>query len=112
MMPFLVLAMGQPAQGSQNLLMSLLPIALMVGIFYVIVMLPMQRRQKKVRDFQEHLKVGERVITTSGIYGVISKVEGQVVQIQIADKVRIDVGRASIGGYQGQEPVVQDRGAL
>jgi preprotein translocase subunit YajC len=108
----LVLAMGQPAQGSQNPLLSLLPFALMIGIFYLLVLMPMQRRQKKVGQFQDALKVGDKIITTSGIYGQITKVEGQTVQIQIADKVRIDVARASIGGYQGQDPVVQDRAAL
>jgi preprotein translocase subunit YajC len=108
----LVLAMGQPAQGAQNSLLSLLPFALMIGIFYLLVLMPMRRRQKKVTEFQEALKVGDRVITTSGIYGQITKVDGQLVQVQVADKVRIDVARASIGGYQGQEPVVQERSAL
>jgi preprotein translocase subunit YajC len=102
---FLV-AMTQPAQGNQSLWVSLMPIALMIAIFYLIVLLPMRRRQKKIQDFQGALKVGDRVITTSGIYGVIMKLEEKSVQIQIADKVRIDVARAAVGGLQGEEPVV------
>jgi preprotein translocase subunit YajC len=47
---------------------SLLPFVLMIGIFYVLVLLPMRRRQKKITDFQARLKVGDRVITSSGIY--------------------------------------------
>jgi len=112
LMSVFVLAMGQPSQGSQNPLLSVLPFALMIGIFYLVVLMPMRRRQKKVTEFQGALKVGDKVITTSGIYGQITKVDGQVVEIQVADKVRIDVARASIGGYQGQEPVVQERSAL
>ena len=104
--------MGQPPQGSQNPLLSLLPFVLMIGIFYLLVLLPMRRRQKKVTAFQEALKVGDKIIMTNGIYGQITKVDGLVVQVQIADKVRIDVARASVGGYQGQEPVVQERSAL
>jgi preprotein translocase subunit YajC len=111
-MSVLVIAMGQPQQGSQNALLSLLPFALMIGIFYVLVLMPMRRRQKKVTEFQGALKVGDKVITTSGIYGLITKVDAQSVQVQIADKVRVDIARAAIGGYQGQEPVVTDRGAL
>lgn len=108
-----VLAMAQPGQQSQGLLVQLIPFALMIGIFYLLVLMPMRKRQRKVQEFQEALKVGDRVITTSGIYGAITKLEEKSVQIQIADKVRIDVARASIGGYQGQEPVVpQERGAL
>jgi preprotein translocase subunit YajC len=103
----LVLAMAQTAQSNQSIFVSLLPFVLMIGIFYVLVLLPMRRRQKKIDEFQNGLKVGDRVITTSGIYGVITKIEDKAVQIQIADKVRIDVARAAVGGYQGAEPVVQ-----
>jgi preprotein translocase subunit YajC len=102
---FLV-AMAQPAQPNQSIWVSLMPIALMIGIFYFIVMMPMRRRQKKIQEFQNGLKVGDRVITTSGIYGAITKIDEKSVQIQIADKVRIEVARAAVGGMQGEEPVV------
>jgi preprotein translocase subunit YajC len=105
--PF-VLAMAQPGQ-QQNLLVQLFPFALMLIIFYVLVLMPMRKRQKKVQEFQAGLKVGDKVITTGGIHGQVTRVtDGTLsVQIQIADKVRIEVARAAIGGYQGQEPVVQ-----
>ena len=105
-----VFAMAQPGQAPQNLLVQLIPFAAMIGIFYFIVLLPMRKRQKKVQEFQSGLKVGDRVITTSGIYGQVVKLEERSIQIQIADKVRIEVARAAIGGYQGQEPVVQPDG--
>src|SRR4030095_16733054 len=100
-----LIAMAQSGQG--NILIQLLPLALMLGIFYVLVLLPVRRRQKKVAEFQSALKVGDKVITTGGIYGEIARADGDTVQLQVADKVRISVARASIGGYQGQEPVVQ-----
>ena len=53
--------------------------------------------------------VNDKVITTSGIHGQITRLNDQVVQLQIADKVRIDVSRAAIGGYQGQPPVVESQ---
>ena len=53
------------------------------------------------------LKVGDQVITTGGIYGQITRLGEQTVQLQIADKVRVEVSRNAIGGYQGQEPVVE-----
>ena len=112
MLPSLI-AMAQPGQSPQSVWVSLIPFALMIGIFYVLVLLPMRRRQKKVQEFQSGLKVGDRVITTSGIYGAITKLDEKSVQVQIADKVRIEVARAAIGGYQGEEPVVrQDGGGL
>src|SRR5437762_14198042 len=92
-----------PDGGSRWL--QLLPFALVLGIFYFIVLLPMKRKQQKVQEFLDGLKVGDRVITTGGIHGQVTRLGGETVQLQIADKVRIDVARASIGGYQGQAPV-------
>ena len=53
-----------------------------------------------------------KVITTSGLYGQVMKIGDVSVQLQIADKVRIDVAKASIGGFQGQDPVVKENGGL
>lgn len=106
----LTLAMAQPGAQNQSIWVSLFPFAIMLLIFYVLVLLPMRRRQKKVEQFQSSLKAGDRVMTTGGIYGEVTKADGDTVQLQIADKVRITVSRAAVGGYQGQEPVVQRDG--
>ena len=100
-------APGQPAGWLQ-----FLPFALILGIFYFLILLPMKRRQSKIQEFQSALKVGDRVITTSGIYGQITKLNEKSVQVQIADKVRIEVARQAVGGYQGQEPVVPENGSV
>ena len=94
---------GQPGG-----LVSFLPFALILGIFYVLILMPMQRRQKKVQEFQSSLKVGDKIVTTGGIYGLITRVNDKSVQLQVADKVRIEIARASVGGYQGQDPIVPD----
>ena len=101
----LVMAM-QPAAGQQNIALQMLPFVLMLGIFYFLVLRPMRQRQKKVQEFQSGLKVGDRVITTSGIYGQITKLGDQSIKVQIADKVTVEIARAAVGGLQGQEPVV------
>jgi len=103
----LFVAMAQAGPGSPSLLVQLAPFAFMAAIFYLLVLMPMRRKQKKIADFQSSLKVGDRVITTSGIYGQITRLTDASVQIQIADKVKIEVSRAAVGGYQGQDPVVQ-----
>jgi preprotein translocase subunit YajC len=59
-----------------------------------------------VQEFLDNLKENDRVVTTSGIYGQITRINGDKVQLQIADKVRIDVSKAAIGGIQGKPPVV------
>ena len=92
--------------------MSLVPFVLILGIFYVMVLMPMKKRQKKVTEFQDSLKVGDKVVTTGGIYGTITKVGDASVQLQIAAQVRIDVARAAVGGFQGQDPCRARTGRL
>jgi len=99
--------MAGVGQGTGGLL-QFLPFALILGIFYFLILLPMKRKQKKVEEFQASLKVGDKIVTTSGIYGQITRLNEKSVQVQIADKVRVEVARAAVGGYQGQEPVVAD----
>jgi preprotein translocase subunit YajC len=109
--PF-VIAMAQPPGQQASLWLQILPFVPVVAIFYFLVLLPARKKQKKVAEFLAGLKVGDRIITTGGIYGQITKLTDQTVQMQIADRVRIDVARAAIGGYQGQEPVVPETGTL
>ena len=104
-------AMSGQLQGTNGLL-QFLPFALILGIFYFLILRPMKARQKKVQEFQESLKVGDKIVTTSGIYGQITRLNDKSVQVQIADKVRIEVAKASVGGYQGQEPVVPESSGL
>ena len=106
-----VIVMAAPAEGG-SAWVQFIPFVLVLGIFYFIILLPMRRKQQKVQAFLDALKVGDRVITTGGIYGQVMKLGEQSVQLQIADKVRIEVAKAAIGGHQGQEPVVtQDQSA-
>jgi len=105
--PFLV-AMAAPQGAGGALQQVLIPMALMVAIFYFVLVLPMRKRQQKVQAFLQALKVGDRVVTSGGIFGSITKVNEQSIQLQIAQNVRVEVSRAAIVGYQGQEPVVTD----
>jgi preprotein translocase subunit YajC len=106
-----IIAMAASGQGSGGFL-GLVPFAAIFVIFYFLLLRPMQGRQKKVQAFQEALKVGDKIVTTGGMYGRITKVNDKSVQLEIADKVRIEIARAAIGGYQGQDPVVAENGHL
>ena len=101
-----VFAMGVPLEGGSPWL-QLVTFVLVLGIFYFIILLPMKRKQKKVQEFLDNLKVGYRVITTGGIHGQITRLGQDSVQLQIADKVRVEIAKAAIGGYKGQAPVIE-----
>ena len=105
----LVLAMAPP--GQSQAWTSFLPFALILIIFYFLILLPMKRRQTKIQEFQDSLKVGDKVVTTGVIYGKITRVPDKTLQVEKPARVRIEVARAASAGYQGQEPVVQDSGS-
>ena len=106
-----VIALGIAPDGASPWV-QFVPFALVLGIFYFIILLPMKRKQQKVEQFLGGLKVNDKVVTTGGIYGTITKIDDQKVQLQIADKVRIEVARQSIAGYEGKPPVVEPTDAL
>lgn len=101
-----VLALSASNQ-AVNPLVQLIPFALVLAIFYFVILMPMKKRQKKVQEFLSALKVGDRIITSGGIYGSITKVNEQSVQLQVSQNVRLEVARSAIVGYQGQAPVVE-----
>ncbi|HJU44344.1 MAG TPA: preprotein translocase subunit YajC [Vicinamibacterales bacterium] len=103
----MLLALAASPDGQVSPLVQLIPFALVLAIFYFVILLPMKRRQKKVQEFLAALKVGDKVVTSGGIYGSIAKMGEDAVQLQIAPNVRVDVSRAAIVGYQGQAPVVE-----
>ena len=103
-----LLAMGAPAPGAPSAWVQLLPFVLVVGIFYFVILLPMKRRQQKVQAFLGGLKVGDRIVTSGGLFGTITRLTDDAIQVQIADKVRVDISRNAVVGYQGQEPVAPE----
>ena len=103
-----LVALASPPPGSPSPWLQFVPFLLVLGIFYFIILLPMKRRQQKVQAFLGSLKVNDRIITSGGIYGQITRLNENSVQLQIANNVRIEVSRAAIVGYQGQEPVVPE----
>ena len=88
-------------------LVQLIPFALVLAIFYFVILLPMKNKQKKVQDFLSALKEGDKVVTSGGIFGSIAKIKDDAVSLQIAPNVRVDIAKAAIVGYQGQPPVVE-----
>jgi preprotein translocase subunit YajC len=77
-----------------------LPLILIMVIFYFLMIMPAQRRQKKVNEMLKNLKNGDKVVTTGGIFGTIVGLEGDAIQLRIAEQVKIKVSRSAIAGLQ------------
>ena len=100
-------AMALNAEGGSALL-QIVPFVLILAIFYFIILLPSKRKQQKVQAFLAALKVGDRIVTSGGLFGTITRLGDQSIQLQVANNVRVEVSRNAIVGYQGQDPVAPE----
>jgi preprotein translocase subunit YajC len=98
---FLQLGGGAPG-GGQNMFFSLVPMILIFGIFYLLLVLPMRKRQRALAQLLENLKKGDRVITNGGLYGEIAGLNGATVVLKVADNVRLKVARSAITGLEAE----------
>ena len=91
------------AASTQNTLFQFAPILVVGLIFYLLIFMPMRKRQKKEEQMRTALRPGDRVITNSGIYGVVAGVKETTFILKIADQVKIEVAKNAIAGIQGAE---------
>jgi len=91
-----------PGQGQPNALVQVLPLLLIFVIFYFLLIRPARNRQKSIQKMLDALKNGDKVITTGGILGTVVGIDRNIVQLRIADKIKIDVTRSAIVGLQDE----------
>jgi preprotein translocase subunit YajC len=87
---------GGGGTGTGGVLLSLVPFVLIFVIFYFLLILPQQKRQKKLKAMLEALKKGDKVVTTGGIWGTVANLGKETVTLQIADNTKVKVQRESI----------------
>ena len=76
----------------------LVPLLLMFAVFYFLLIRPQQKKQRRHQDMLKSLKVGDKVMTNGGIVGTIMEGGEHFVKLEIADRVRVDIGRSYIAG--------------
>jgi preprotein translocase subunit YajC len=89
-------AQGAPAPGGDPLL-QLLPLVVIVFVFYFLMIRPQNKRQKEHKEMIAKLAVGDEVVTSGGILGKVTGLGEQFVQVEVADGVRITVQRHTVG---------------
>jgi len=89
----LVLLQAAPAA---NPLTSLLPLVLIIVVFYFFMIRPQVKRQKELKNYRNALQKGEKVITTGGVYGKITDVKETTVTVEIAENIRIRVHKSAV----------------
>jgi len=82
-----------PAAGG---LAGILPIILIIGVFYFLLIRPQTKKAKEHQEFVNNLKKGDNVVTSGGIHGKVTGMTDTVVTMEIADNVRIKINRQSV----------------
>ena len=85
-------------QGAGSGFVQLLPILLIIAVFYFLLIRPQQRRQRQLQDTIANLKIGDRVVPTGGVIGVITTVRDTSFLIRSADKSIIEIARSAVAG--------------
>ena len=86
----------QATGGGSGSMMGIMMIVMLFVIMYFFMIRPQQKKQKEIQKMREALKVGDRVVTSGGIYGKIKEMEDTTFLIEIADGVRVKVDKASV----------------
>ena len=90
-------------QGGLGALGGLLPMLLIIGVFYMLLIRPQQKRQRELQQTIAELKAGDRVVTTGGVIGTITTVRDTSFLIRSGDKSILEVARSAIAGIEGEE---------
>ena len=85
-----------PAGSSAQTIMQLVPILLIIILFYALVIFPQKKRQKKMAEFLGSLKVGDRVVTGGGLVGTVASIRERQVDLEIAPGVTVTVMKQAI----------------
>ncbi len=84
-------------------MMQLIPIVLMFGVFYFVLIMPARKRQKAHQAMIDAIGAGDKVITNGGLVGTVSKVEDKQIKLRLAPGVEVTLLRSHIAGKAQEE---------
>jgi preprotein translocase subunit YajC len=100
----LALLVFQQMTGGGNGLLALLPMVLMVGVLYLLMIRPQQKRQKQWQSMLAGIKAGDRVTTAGGIRGIILSIKDDTIIIRVApDNLKLEVAKSAIASVIPQD---------
>jgi len=89
---------AEPApRGGGSFLTALFPFILVFLIFYLLIIMPSRKKQKKHQMMVEQLKPGDKIVTSGGIYGTVMGVQQDRIELKISANVKIDVTKNAVG---------------
>jgi len=82
---------------------ALVPMLLIFGVFYLLLIRPQQKKQRQLQATIAELKAGDKVVTTGGVIGVITAVRDTSFLIRSADKSILEIARSAVAGVDSEE---------
>ena len=98
-----LLAMTQPGGEQRPGWMGFVPLIAMFAVFYFLLIAPARKKQKGQQEMRNNLKAGDKVITNGGIHGTVVGVTDLVIQLRIADQVKIEIAKNAVASLQSPE---------
>lgn len=98
---FFLLAFAESPAG--NPIIQFVPLILIFGIFWFLLIAPMRKRQKALQQMISELKKGDRVVTNGGLHGEVVAVKDDVLTVKLGENVKVTVSKSAISGLQGTE---------
>ncbi len=90
-------------QGGLGALSGLLPMVLIIAVFYMLLIRPQQKRQRQLQETISQLKAGDRIVTTGGVIGTITAVRDTSFLIRSAEKSILEIARSAVAGIDEEE---------
>jgi len=85
------------AEGGSDPFLSLLPLVLIFGVFYFLLIRPQNKRQKEHKELVANIGVGDEIVTAGGVLGKVTDIKEQFVRVQVAEGVELKIQRNTIG---------------
>lgn len=93
-----------PADGEQpSILVMLGWFPILILLFYFLMVRPQMKREKEVKSMLDSVKVGDRVVTSSGMHGKVIRIENNIFTIEIAQNVRVDFERTAVASVRNKK---------
>ena len=110
MFPFESIAYAQSAgdASQQSPFFQFIPLVLILGVFWFLIIRPQQKKQKAHQRMVDSLNKGDKVVTNGGIFGTIVKVGDDRITLEIGSKVQINIERQQVSRMDKKSGVNKD----
>ena len=99
---------GPETAPQPSFLVSMMPLIFVFVIFYFLLIRPQQKRQKDHAKLVASIKSGDKVVTSSGIHGIVANVKEKTLLLKVADNVKIEFDRSSVAAVEKSAEVAEE----